>query len=112
MSTFVSDTDPELRSLLAACQAEDDPLPALGVLADWLEERGDPRSEIVRIQSRYWYVYYTDEGYTNDYGAEAEELQRRSDEVVQPFYERWLGFASNGDAVGIVCQMPLLDLQV
>src|SRR5262245_60741680 len=112
MSTFVADTDPELRSLLAACQADDDPLPPLAVLADWLEERGDPRAEVVRTQSRYWYVYYTDEGYTSEYRAEAGELQRRSDEVCEPIVERWLGFPGDGRSVIVALQMPLLDLQV
>jgi hypothetical protein len=110
--TFVADTDPELRSLLSACQVADDPLPALAKLAGWLEERGDPRGPVVRIQTRYWYVYYCDEGYKKYYAAEAEELQRRSDEECEPAYERWLGFRGNGDTIAIACQMPLLDLQV
>jgi hypothetical protein len=112
MDGLVADTDPDLRSLLAACQSADDPLPALGALADWLDGRGDPRGQVVRAQARYWYVYYTPEGFDRHYRAEAGELQRRSDEVSEPVYEQWLGFRSNGGTVCIACQMPLLDLQV
>ena len=43
---------PELRALLTACHREpDDDTPRL-VLADWLEERDDPRGELVRLQVR------------------------------------------------------------
>jgi uncharacterized protein (TIGR02996 family) len=71
MDEFVADTDPDLRALLAACQSADAPLPALAALADWLDGRGDPRGPVVRIQARYWYVYYTSEGYERYYSAEA-----------------------------------------
>ena len=43
---------PELKALLAACHREpDDDTPRL-VLADWLQERDDPRGELVRLQVR------------------------------------------------------------
>ena len=88
-----------------ACQADDKPLPALAVLADWLDERGDPRGRVVRVQARYWYVYYHKAGFDRYYAAEAGELQRQSDEECEPILDRWLGFQ-------IGRQMPLLDLQV
>lgn len=112
MEEFVADTDPDLRALLAVGQSADDPLPALAALADWLDRRGDPRGPVVRVQARYWYVYYTSEGYERYYDAEADELQRRSDEISESVYERWLGFRSDGAAVALSRQMPLLDLQV
>jgi len=112
VSEFIPDTDAQLRSLLVACQAADAPLPALARLADWLDERGDPRGRAVRIQSRYWYVYYCREGFDRHYAAEADELQRRSDEVTRPVYDRWLGFRGDGASVIPACQTPLLDLQV
>lgn len=41
---------PDLRALLAACQADpDDDTPRL-VLADWLQEHDDPRGELMRLQ--------------------------------------------------------------
>src|SRR4051794_10891909 len=101
MDGFVADTDPDLRSLLAACQSADDPLPPLAALADWLEGRGAPRGPVVRIQGRYWYVYYPRGGYGRYYSAEAGELQRRSDDPTEPVCERWLGFRSDGDAVAL-----------
>jgi hypothetical protein len=112
MERFVADTDAELRALLTACQAADEPLLALAGLADWLDQRGDVRGRAVRVQMRYWYVYYHEEGYRRCYAAEAAGLQQQSDEEVKPIYERWLGFRSNGAAVAVARQMPLLDLQV
>jgi hypothetical protein len=111
MSKLVPDTNAELRSLLADCQAADDPLPALANLAYWLDARGDPRGAVVRTQARYWYVYYCRDGFDQHYAAEAKDLQERSDRS-QHIYEEWLGFQSNGDIIGIARQMPLLDLQV
>lgn len=43
---------PELRALLAACHAHPDDDTARLVLADWLQERDDPRGELVRAQVR------------------------------------------------------------
>jgi uncharacterized protein (TIGR02996 family) len=43
---------PELRALLAACHAHPDDDTARLVLADWLQERDDPRGELVRVQVR------------------------------------------------------------
>ena len=112
MKEFVSDTDPGLRASWRPVNPPTIRLPALATLADWLDRRGDPRGPVVRIQARYWYVYYTQEGFERYYSAEADELQRRSDEISEGVYERWLGFRSNGDTVAVACQMPLLDLQI
>jgi uncharacterized protein (TIGR02996 family) len=111
MDGFVADTDPDLRSLLAACQAADDPLPPLAALADWLDGRGDPRGPVVRVQARYWYVYYTPEGFERHYRAEAGDLQRRSDQVSRPVCERWLGLRGARRALPHARHTPYLHHQ-
>ncbi len=45
-----SSTVSSLAGLLLACRANPDDVVARLVLADWLEERGDPRGELVRVQ--------------------------------------------------------------
>jgi hypothetical protein len=44
------DMQPELAGMLAAIEAGD--VPVIGMLADWLEERGDPRSALARAATQ------------------------------------------------------------
>src|SRR5690242_1443256 len=46
-------TPDEEAFLRAICENPDDDLPRL-VYADWLDERGDPRGEFIRVQIGLW----------------------------------------------------------
>src|SRR2546423_1710113 len=74
---FVSNTDPELRSLLAACQAADDPRPPMSALAGWLDDRQDPRAALVRLGTRYWEIGHIDIDSQDE--AEFDDLEWRLD---------------------------------
>jgi hypothetical protein len=115
MPTFVPDSEPKLQSLLAACQAADDPIPALSALADWLEARGDPRSQVVRLRTRHWQLDQQQEFQIQErktFEAERRELWLRICNECFSVVEKWLGFCGDRSTVNIGWYAPLLDVQV
>jgi hypothetical protein len=107
---FVSNADPELRSLLAACQAADDPRPPMSALAGWLDDRQDPRAALVRLGTRYWQIGHIDLDSRDD--AEFDELYDRLDAEGDDVLNHWLGFVGDGDTVGFSWHRPLVYLYV
>jgi hypothetical protein len=97
---FVPDTDPELRSLLAACQAADDASAPMSALAAWLDRRRDPRGPLVRLGARYWSA--TRREPPEDLGpAEFDELETRLLAEGEDVLTHWLGFTGDGDTLGV-----------
>jgi uncharacterized protein (TIGR02996 family) len=81
-STAGTPPRPEVIALLEdAKENPEDDTPRL-VLADWLEERGDPRGEFVRIQCRLARLGESDE---------AAELKQREAELLAKHKAEWLG---------------------
>lgn len=77
----------ELRALLKACHAQpDDDTPRL-VLADWLQERDDPRGELMRLQCQLAAMPAADPQY--------DELCSRQEEWWKCFGQLWEKEASN-----------------
>jgi hypothetical protein len=107
---FAPDTDPELRSLLAACQAADDAGPPLSALACWLERRKDPRGSIVRLGVRYWHESQHPE--RQDPIAFGELETRMLYEEGDPVLADWLGLRGRGDSAGVCWHRPLLYVSV
>jgi hypothetical protein len=120
MARFVPDTDPELRSLLAACQAAEDPTPATAALADWLERRGDSRGPLLRLAVAHRQAaerLYADERiygpHDSDNLLEAPDLLDRLRRQSRPVVEQWLGCRSETDRVSFGWSVwPLLDVDV
>lgn len=102
---FVSDTVPELRSLLTACQAADDAGPPLTALADWLDGRQDPRSSQVRLGIRYLQGRHMD---TQEFAELEGQMLEEGDEVLAD----WLGLCGRGDSAGVCWHRPLLYVAV
>jgi hypothetical protein len=107
---FVSSTEPELQSLVAACQAADDPRPPMSALAGWLDDRQDPRAALVRLGSRYWEIGHID--LDNQDEAELGDLYDRMEEQGDAVLVDWLGFTGDGDSVGVSWHRPLVYLWV
>jgi hypothetical protein len=106
MATFVPDTDPELRSLLAACQTADDVRPPMSALADWLEARGDPRDQLVRLGGRFWELIYLKGGQDEDMAGLCE-LERRMIEEGDPVLAEWLRLPRRTSSASIEWSSPL-----
>jgi uncharacterized protein (TIGR02996 family) len=64
------------------CRDPDDDMPRL-ILADWLEERGDPRGEFIRLQCQQ----AADESVTSL----DSDLRIRGDELLREFEPQWVG---------------------
>jgi hypothetical protein len=107
---FVSNTNPELRSLLAACQAADDPRSPMSALAGWLDDRQDPRAALVRLGMRYWQIGHIDLDRWDD--ADFDDLERQLDEEGDDVLNHWLGFVGDGDTVAFSWHRPLVYLYV
>lgn len=109
-AVFVSDTNPDLRSLLSACQAADDPGEPLSALASWLDRRQDPRGPLVRLGARFWYATH---GEADIQGRpEFDDLERSLDEQGDAVLTDWLGLTGDGDTVGFSWHSPLVSLWV
>jgi hypothetical protein len=78
---------PELAGMLAAIEAGD--VPVIGMLADWLEERGDPRAPLAR-----------------------EATQIDVEAVADTLYLLRSGKMSSGETVGAMVGMTLLGMPV
>jgi uncharacterized protein (TIGR02996 family) len=79
--------DPTLASLLRACKDEPFDDARRLVLADWLEEHGDDRAELVRLElafERRWSVPWKEE-------PDAEAVYLRVQRLCRANAERWLG---------------------
>jgi hypothetical protein len=111
MATFIPDTDPDLRSLLAACQVEDDPRRPMALLADCLDGRGDPRGPLVRLGRRYWEIVYLLRG-PDEHMRELCELEERMPEEGRAVLQDWLGFRSPPSAASVDWSSPLLHVHV
>jgi hypothetical protein len=98
---LVPDTDPELRSLLAACQAADDAGPPLSALASWLDRQRDPRSPLVRLGVRYLQAGHLD---SQEFAELETQMLEEGDEVLTG----WLGLRGRGDSAGVCWHSPLL----
>jgi hypothetical protein len=107
---FVSDTNPELRSLLMACQAADDASPPLSALADWLDCRQDPRGPLLRLGLQYWHE--TQHPESQDPIAFGELETRMLYEEGDPVLADWLGLRGRGDSAGVCWHRPLLYVTV
>lgn len=79
---------PEVLTLLRAVKEEPDDDMLRLVLADWLDEHGDPRGEFIRIQCRLACILATD--------PECAALQRRQDELRQQHGAEWVGTVFSG----------------
>jgi hypothetical protein len=109
---FVPDTDPELRSLLVACQAADDAGPPLSALAFWLNRRKDPRAPLVQLGIRYWNATRR-EPRQNLSPVEFDELETRMlYEEGDPVLADWVGLCGRGDSAGVCWHRPLLYVSV
>jgi hypothetical protein len=97
---FVPDTDPELRSLLTACQAADDAGAPLSALASWLDHRRDPRGPLVQLGARYWSATRRKPPEVLD-EAEFDELERRMLDEGEDVLTDWLGSTGDGDTIGV-----------
>src|SRR4051794_23398773 len=80
-SAMTADDD-QRAAFLATIRADPGDIPRL-LFADWLEERGDPRGELLRVQCA---LARTDED-----GPGREELERREAELLGRHGEAWLG---------------------
>jgi hypothetical protein len=107
---FVPDTDPELRSLLTACQAADDASAPMSALAAWLDRRRDPRGPLVRLGLRYWHESQHPE--SQDPIAFGELETRMLYEEGDPVLADWLGLRGRGDSAGVCWHRPLLYVAV
>jgi Leucine Rich repeat len=107
---LVCDTDPELRSLLTACQVADDPSGPMSALASWLDNRQDPRGAPVRLGARYWHACHREPEIQDR--PEFDDLERRMDDEGDEVLVRWLGFRGDGDTVGVSWHRPLVYLSV
>jgi hypothetical protein len=109
---FVPDTDPELRSLLTACQAADDASAPMTALASWLDRRHDPRGPLVRLGIRFWNATRREPPEDLD-PAEFDELETRMlYEEGDPVLADWLGLCGRGDSAGVCWHKPLLEVCV
>jgi uncharacterized protein (TIGR02996 family) len=72
-----------LRGLLAACKADPDDDGLRLILADWLEERGDPRGTLVRLQ--------VERSRLPEWDARQADLARREAALVRRHRAAWLG---------------------
>ena len=83
-TNFVTPAPPELVALLAACRARSaDDLPRL-VLADWLDENGQPeRAEFARIQ--------VEVSHPSADGVRMEKLKRREADLLAAHEDEWAG---------------------
>src|SRR5262245_61852946 len=94
--------NPVLLDLLTAARdSPDDDGPRL-VLADWLEEHGDPRGEFVRLQVNLAKLDPDDPA--------AAPAQRRHDGLRQQYGPAWLGPLAVG--APLRCERGLVDLTV
>ncbi len=76
-------TSPEMASFLQNIRNHRlDDAPRL-IFADWLEEKGDPRAELVRISCQLQDTEIYHERYP--------ELYRRREELIEPLYRAWFG---------------------
>src|SRR4051812_33743754 len=66
----------------AVCDAPDDDLPRL-IFADWLDERGDPRGEFIRLQVGRPRLPADD--------PRRRDWKAREDELLRAHEEEWLG---------------------
>jgi hypothetical protein len=107
---FVPHDDAELRSLLAACQAADDPVGPMEVLARFLDRHRDSRGNMVRLGARYW--QFTRVPATRRSDAEIEELQRQMEDEGNAVLDDWLGYRGDGDTVGIGWDRVLLYVSI
>src|SRR5262245_19195910 len=110
MAMFIPDTDPELRSRLAACHAADDLSAPLEALAAWLDLRHDPRAAMVRLGMNFWQATHWEP--ERQSGAEFDELERRMDDEGPDVLMSWLGFVGNGDTLGVSWHGPLPSVYV
>jgi hypothetical protein len=94
--------------LLAAVQVADDPVPAASTLADWLEEREDPRGLVVRLSTEYWPLWRRGED------SDAEHTRwRRLVEDGYPVVKQWLGVRhTDRETVDFQLTTPLLYLSL
>jgi uncharacterized protein (TIGR02996 family) len=78
----------ERASFLLAIRAAPDDLPLRLVFADWLEERGDPLAEFIRVQCEL-------EPIRDDYrDPRTERLHRREEELLREHRAAWLSEAA------------------
>src|SRR5689334_14108263 len=80
--------DDTQRRLLESCKRHPEDRPTFQVLADYLEEHGDPRSELIRLEVRLADL--------DDDDPEYQQLIDRQEELIARHQDRWQG--------------PLLDL--
>ncbi|MEK6236363.1 MAG: TIGR02996 domain-containing protein, partial [Planctomycetales bacterium] len=74
--------DPTENRFLQAIQlAPEDPAPRL-IFADWLEERGDPRADLIRVQCEL--------AAADDHEPRAAELRRQEQTLLDRYEQRWL----------------------
>lgn len=85
MSRFIQPT-PELQSLLIACQQESDDDTARLVLADYLEERGDVRADMIRASVQL------DTHHPGE--LEYHDARDQLDDWQQQYLDTWLGRSS------------------
>lgn len=102
MGDLVPDDDPTLRSLLASCQAADEPHGPLMGLCDWLTRRGDPRGEVFRLQDEYWRLSvqgssWGPSGYDLEARRKADEVQGRVKAAWPPVMRAWLPDWAGGE---------------
>src|SRR5436305_10451272 len=60
------------------------------IYADWLEERGDPRGEFIRVQYQLEEVEEDDPRFA--------ELRAREQELQEKYWREWAGPLSDGEA--------------
>ena len=116
-ATFVPDTEVDLRSLLAACQVADDPLPQLLALVAWLEQHRDPRSVMVQIGTRLWELAFClNRSLTETEQAEQTRLLHRFSNECRPVLAAWLefpaGWLASSRHPALHDSWPLLSVEI
>jgi uncharacterized protein (TIGR02996 family) len=106
MATFVPDSNRTLRALLTACHAAEDARAPLAALADWLDERDDPRGPLVRMGRRYWEIQHIDK-MSNESLGDLYELEDTMPRQGDPVIKRWLGFSRRALVLTVEWTRPL-----
>jgi uncharacterized protein (TIGR02996 family) len=75
--------DDMLKRLLEGCKRHPEGRTLFGVLADYLEEHGDPRAELIRLECRLAEV--------DDDDPEQQELTDRKGELIARYQDEWVG---------------------